>query len=292
MFTSEEPTRFGLGCVGSRGLCGALPPERLADLRNQEGQRLDDVRRSAGFRGELAGVRLPPDYYSAFVELHIEQGPILERENVPIGIVTAIAAPAALRVTMDGEGGHAGAVLMPDRRDALCAAAEIVLAVEAAAKATGSPDTVATTGVCRVHPGAINSIPSRVDLEIDVRDVDWSRGTRRSARSGPRSRTSDRRRCAKARLDLLNADPPATMAGAGRVRGRGGVPEARIVVQADGEPGVSRLALHGPHLRHRDDLHPLPRRREPSAGRVRGSGGDRARRRGAGADAGRTVTAV
>src|SRR5207248_1171802 len=119
----------------------------------------------------LAGVRLPADYYDAFVELHIEQGPILERENLPIGVVTAIAAPAALRVTLDGEGGHAGAVLMPDRRDALCAAAEIVLAVEASGTGTGSPDTVATTGVCRVHPGAINSVPSKVNLEIDVRDV-------------------------------------------------------------------------------------------------------------------------
>src|SRR5438046_5615857 len=77
MFTSEEPTRFGLGCVGSRGLCGALSPERLADLRDGEGRRLDDVRQAAGFHGHLAGVRLPADYYDAFVELHIEQGPIL-----------------------------------------------------------------------------------------------------------------------------------------------------------------------------------------------------------------------
>src|SRR5205814_5807029 len=131
--------------------------------RDKEDQRLDDVRRAAGFRGDLAGVKLPADYFAAFVELHIEQGPILERENVPIGVVTAIAAPAALRVTLDGEGGHAGAVLMPDRKDALCAAAEIVLAVEAAAKGTGSPDTVGTTGICRVHPGAVNSVPSRVN---------------------------------------------------------------------------------------------------------------------------------
>src|SRR2546427_337250 len=171
MFTSEEPTRFGLGCVGSRALCGALSSAALAELRDGDGQRLDDVRQAAGFGGSLDSVRLAAGHYAAFVELHIEQGPILEQSGVPIGAVTAIAAPAALRVKLDGTGGHAGAVLMPERRDALCAAAEIVLAVEAAARATGSADTVATTGVCRVHPGAINSIPSAVTLEIDVRDI-------------------------------------------------------------------------------------------------------------------------
>src|SRR5437016_3836151 len=82
-----------------------------------------------------------------------------------LGVVTAIAAPASLRIWVEGEGGHAGAVLMPQRRDALCAAAEIALAVESAARSTGSIDTVGTTGVCDVFPGAINSIPVRVRLE-------------------------------------------------------------------------------------------------------------------------------
>ena len=175
MFTSEEPTRFGIGCLGSRALCGAAV-ERWPRCRTRKAAAFDEVRREAGCTGDLAEVRLPEGYYSAFVELHIEQGPILERERIPIGMVTAIAAPAALRVTWQGEGGHAGAVLMPGRRDALCAAAEAVLAVEAAAPAGGSADTVATTGVCRVHPGAINSIPDRVTLEIDIRDIDL--GTR------------------------------------------------------------------------------------------------------------------
>src|SRR5947207_8057034 len=91
LFTSEEPTRFGLGCVGSRALSGAISPDKLAGLRDGDRQRLDDVRRAAGFSGPLEGVRLPAGYYSAFVELHIEQGPILEREGLPIGVVTAIA---------------------------------------------------------------------------------------------------------------------------------------------------------------------------------------------------------
>ena len=91
---------------------------------------------------------------------------------MPIGVVTAIAAPATLRVSLRGTGGHAGTVLMPDRRDALCGAAEVILAVEQAARNSGSPDTVATTGVCRVTPGAVNGIPARVTLDIDIRDID------------------------------------------------------------------------------------------------------------------------
>jgi N-carbamoyl-L-amino-acid hydrolase len=146
------------------------------------------------------------------VELHIEQGPILERENIPIGVVTAIAAPAALRVTIDGEGGHAGAVLMPQRRDALCAAAEMILAVESAAKGTGSPDTVGTTGICRVHPGAVNSVPSQVYLEIDARDVRLE--PRDQVVQAIRNAADDvsRRRGVKVVIEMLNADPPAAMA--------------------------------------------------------------------------------
>ncbi|MGL6096729.1 MAG: M20 family metallo-hydrolase [Fimbriiglobus sp.] len=226
MFTSEEPTRFGIGCVGSRAMTGAIMPEKLAELTDSDDGRFDDVRRAAGFAGDLAGVRLPADYYAAFAELHIEQGPLLERENLPtgdsnrpragiatpIGIVTAIAAPASLAVEFTGEGGHAGGVLMPGRRDALCAAAEIVLAVESAANSTGSPDTVGTTGLCRVHPGAINSVPSRVELGIDIRDV--ALAPRDSAVAAVRAAIDRvcRIRGVTAGVRVLNSDPPASMA--------------------------------------------------------------------------------
>jgi ureidoglycolate amidohydrolase len=209
MFTSEEPTRFGLGCVGSRALSGLLTAAALAGLCDREGQTLDEIRQRAGFSGDLADVRLPHGHYRAFVELHIEQGPVLERERFPIGVVEAIAAPAALRVRFEGEGGHAGAVLMTERNDALCAAAEIVLAVEAAATGTGSPDTVGTTGICRVEPGAINSIPSRVSLEIDIRDTDLTcrdRAVDQVRRAIGQVATA---RVVRAQTDLLNADPPA-----------------------------------------------------------------------------------
>ena len=171
MFTAEEPTRFGIGCLGSRLLAGALPREKVAALRDREGNDLEHWRAQGGCRGDLESVRLPQNHYAGFVELHIEQGPILEKENTPIGVVEKIAAPSSLRLELTGVGGHAGAVLMPERHDALLAGAEIALAVENAAKTSGSPDTVATTGVFRIEPGAVNSVPCRAWLEIDLRDT-------------------------------------------------------------------------------------------------------------------------
>src|SRR5580692_1574110 len=175
LFTAEEPTRFGLGCLGSRMLSGGLDSAADIHLKDSEGHTLADLRAAAGFHGSLDQVRLQDGYYAAFVELHIEQGPLLEKEGLPVGIVTSIAAPAALRIAIEGEGGHAGGVLMPDRKDAFCAAAEIVLAVEERARATGSIDTCATVGKCLIYPGAVNSIPSRIEMDADIRDTDEQR---------------------------------------------------------------------------------------------------------------------
>jgi ureidoglycolate amidohydrolase len=172
LFTSEEPTRFGIGCLGSRLMAGVLAPSADTTLNDGHGESLCAVRNAAGFSGDLESVHLAAGHYGGFVELHIEQGPLLERRGIPLGVVTAIAAPASLRIAIEGQGGHAGAVLMPDRHDAFLAAAEIALALETAARGTGSIDSVATTGVCDIHPRAINSIPSRVVLEADIRDID------------------------------------------------------------------------------------------------------------------------
>jgi ureidoglycolate amidohydrolase len=209
LFTSEEPTRFGIGCLGSRLISGTLAPGVASSLRDADGDTLDEVRRRAGFTGSLESVRLAAGTYSAFVELHIEQGPILEREQIPLGLVTNIAAPASFRIAIEGEGGHAGGRLMPGRRDALCAAAEIVLAVERAALATGVIDTVATVGICQVHPGAVNSIPSRVDLAVDLRDTDAARRDQVQREIEAASSEIASRRQVSVHLETINADPPA-----------------------------------------------------------------------------------
>lgn len=212
MFTAEEPTRFGLGCLGSRLLAGALGADELAPLRDAEGRSLEDLRAAAGCAGGLEAVRLAPGHYEAFVELHIEQGPLLERAGIDLGAVEKIAAPAAFRVRLTGEGGHAGAVLMPGRRDAGLAAAEIALAVERAARASGSPDTVGTTGVFRIEPGAINSVPARAMIEIDLRDTNLE--TRDRAEAAIRAAIDEvsARRGVEAALEVINSDPPAICA--------------------------------------------------------------------------------
>jgi len=212
LFTSEEPTRFGIGCLGSRLLSGTLSPQLAAQLTDSNGDSLEIVRHAAGFNGDLASALMLATHYKAFVELHIEQGPILEQQKIPLGIVQKIAAPASAKILVEGSGGHAGALLMPERKDALCAASELILAVESAACATGAPDTVATVGICEVFPGAVNSIPSRVRLSLDVRDTDLARRDAVMQKIAQISEEIASKRGVSIRSDLLNADPPADCA--------------------------------------------------------------------------------
>jgi ureidoglycolate amidohydrolase len=214
MFTSEEPTRFGIGCIGSRLMSGTLDPKRADTLREANepadtARTLAQVRTAAGFSGNLDSVKLPPNHYHAWIELHIEQGPLLECEGILLGIVTNIAAPAGYRFTINGLGGHAGALLMPDRKDALCAAAELILSIEKHALATGAIDTVATVGTCDVHPGAVNSVPSRVILQLDIRDTDPAR--RESVMQAVRRDCEELRQRRRVTIaeELVNADAPA-----------------------------------------------------------------------------------
>jgi len=208
IFTSEEPTRFGIGCLGSRIMGGVLSPEKALRLRDKAGFGLDELRMRAGFSGPLDSVVQAKRRFHQFVELHIEQGPYLEQEGLDVGLVTHIAAPASLRILIEGEGGHAGGKLMPGRNDALAAAAELILALEAAAKSTGAIDTVGTVGVCEVFPGAVNSIPSRVKLETDIRDTDRAR--RDGVLEALRSKCAEvaARRGVDITTELVNADPP------------------------------------------------------------------------------------
>jgi ureidoglycolate amidohydrolase len=212
IFTSEEPTRFGIGCLGSRLLSGTLSPEAAGKLLDNSGATVDDVRKNVGLTGALEDVKLPGGYYKAFVELHIEQGPILEREPKPLGIVEKIAAPASLRLTIEGSGGHAGAVLMQDRHDALCAAAELILAIEHAARSTGVIDSVGTVGICDVFPGAVNSIPAKVKLSIDIRDTDLQRRNGMMQAFNDACNATAAKRQLTIHPELLNADAPAECA--------------------------------------------------------------------------------
>jgi N-carbamoyl-L-amino-acid hydrolase len=208
IFTSEEPTRFGIGCLGSRMMASVLSPKQALALRDKEGRGIDELRTEAGFTGALESVAVPMGRFHQFVELHIEQGPYLEQEGLDVGLVTHIAAPASQRIVIEGEGGHAGGKLMPGRKDALAAAAELILVLEAAAKSTGAIDTVATVGVCDVFPGAVNSIPSRAMITTDIRDIDRGRRDGVLAALATATEEVSTRRGVTITTELINADPP------------------------------------------------------------------------------------
>ncbi|PKI58562.1 hypothetical protein CRG98_021025 [Punica granatum] len=172
-----------------------------------------DAARSAGYAQEendLRSVFLKKGSYAAFVELHIEQGPLLEEEGISVGIVTAIAAPASIKVDFKGGGGHAGAVLMPHRNDAGLAAAELALAVEKHVFDSGSIDTVGTVGILDLHPRAINSIPSKSHLEIDTRDIDEERRNKVIEKIHESAVSIAKKRGVRlAEFNIINQDPPA-----------------------------------------------------------------------------------
>jgi len=172
-FVAEESSRFGSGTLGSKAVVGKLAAESLERLRDGEGRTLAEVLRGCGFSPDrLAEVRRRPGGYHAYLELHLEQGAVLEHAGIPVGLVTGIAAPTRFRVTYTGRADHSGATPMPMRRDALVAAAELVLSVRRIVLAHGSPTSVGTVGVLTVQPGAMNVIPGQAILGIDLRDID------------------------------------------------------------------------------------------------------------------------
>ena len=204
MFSSEEPTRYGLSCLGSRALAGELSASKLASLRDENGTGFFESADAAGVVGfvaaaseekkkksalsrakrTLSSVKLSKKTsVSAFLELHIEQAATLQEKGASLGVITAIAAPAALDVAFRGSGGHAGALPMRLRSDTGLAAAAFALDVEkialrASLEEGGRDDSVATVGVMALKPGAVNSVPREASLTVDVRDVSGPRRDR------------------------------------------------------------------------------------------------------------------
>ncbi|SHI92473.1 N-carbamoyl-L-amino-acid hydrolase [Malonomonas rubra DSM 5091] len=170
-FSAEESSRFSVATLGSKAMAGKLAPESLQSLVDKEGCTLQQALHQCGYSGEPAAARIAPGQLHAFLELHIEQGPVLEAGNVDVGIVTAIAAATRFRVTIEGRADHSGNTPMGMRKDALAAASEIVLGVEQICGKEAGERTVGTVGYQHISPGAMNVVPGRVELGIDIRDV-------------------------------------------------------------------------------------------------------------------------
>lgn len=170
-FTDEEGARFSFGMIGSRALAGRLTPEDLTEHEEAGGVSIAEAMRAYGLDPERIGeAARPAGSVKAYVELHIEQGRVLENEDLPAGVVTGIAGPVWLRFSIEGETGHAGATPMSLRRDSLAASAEIMGLIEAEASGTGT--SVGTVGQLSLEPGGINIIPGRVEFSLDLRDID------------------------------------------------------------------------------------------------------------------------
>jgi allantoate deiminase len=174
VFAGEEP-RFGSGCIGSRVLTGQLSRQDLDTMKDSAGISIAEAMRGVGLSpDQIAEARLDGSRVKAFVELHIEQGSVLERLGVPIGVVTHIAAPHDMVVTIRGAAAHAGATPMNARRDALAGAVEAAVELERLGRESPSGTTVATVGAISASPGAINVIPGEAELKVDIRDRDLS----------------------------------------------------------------------------------------------------------------------
>jgi allantoate deiminase len=175
-FAGEEGARFGQACLGSKAIAGLLSNEDAENLRDLDGISLADAMRAIGFDPARIGEAVWHSAdWSAFVELHIEQGRVLETEGIGIGIVDVISGSTRIRMDLVGRPSHTGGTPMDVRADALAAAAEIVLLAERVATDAQHRGTRATVGQLTVKPNAVTTIPGHVRLTVDVRDVDSDR---------------------------------------------------------------------------------------------------------------------
>lgn len=167
-WADEEGARFGIGLFGSAAAFGKLPPG-AGDRKDRAGVSIADALKALGVpdAGALAKAQLNPKTIRAYLELHIEQGPRLEKAGVALGVVSDIVGIYHGRVTVKGRQDHAGATVMTARKDALVAASELIVAIERIA--LGVPDSVATVGEISARPGAKNVVPGECTFSLDVR---------------------------------------------------------------------------------------------------------------------------
>lgn len=169
-FACEESARFGVSTIGSKAMAGVLKKERIAELKDREGTSISAAFSECGLDfTDIDKSARKKDEFKVFLEMHIEQGPILEKEGYQIGIATGIAAPIRFTVKIQGQASHSGTTPMNYRKDALLGAAELALELERAAKIEVPFGTVATVGECVVKPGAMNVVPGFAEMKVDIR---------------------------------------------------------------------------------------------------------------------------
>ena len=174
-FIGEESSRFGFSTLGSSLVAGEVHPKDLTNAVDAQGTKLADVLSSLGISPRnLSRLARDPKSMKAYLELHIEQGPILEAKAKRIGLVTSIAAPSRFKVIFAGRADHSGTTPMEMRKDALVAAAQLIEYVEKICRKFSSMEkgrVVGTVGAMKIEPGVINAVPGRAELSIDIRST-------------------------------------------------------------------------------------------------------------------------
>ncbi|MGQ7279724.1 Zn-dependent hydrolase [Brevibacillus thermoruber] len=205
-FTDEEGARFSYGMIGSRAIAGLLKREEL-EQRDKDGVSIAEAMRASGLDPDAVGrAARPKGSVKAYVELHIEQGKVLESRGLSVGVVSGVAGPLWLKFVLEGEAGHAGATPMALRRDPLAAAAEIMLVIEREARKAGT--AVGTVGQVTVSPGGVNIIPGRVEFSLDLRDVDKAVRDRVEQEIVRQAEAICRERGVRLGVELLQRIPP------------------------------------------------------------------------------------
>jgi N-carbamoyl-L-amino-acid hydrolase len=173
VFVSEESSRFGYSCIGSKSMAGMADVQQWRKTKDANGVTMDEAFKQMDLDIKTIGrASRAKEKIKAYIELHIEQGRILEQEELGIGVVEAIAAPTRLKITVEGMAAHSGGTPMDERRDALVSAAKIILAIQEIGLEQAEYGTVTTVGKINVLPGAINVIPGLAEMWVDVRGVD------------------------------------------------------------------------------------------------------------------------
>ena len=174
-FSDEEGCRFNKGLFGVRGILGKLEEGELERTDKNGITRREALIQFGCDPTKLKESEYPNGSISAFLEMHIEQGPILEAKDAPVGIVTGISGPLWLTVELEGFAGHAGSVPMPMRKDALVGAAKVIVALNELASQDVNAPTVGTVGSMTIFPDSRNIIPEKVSFTVDLRDIDIDR---------------------------------------------------------------------------------------------------------------------
>lgn len=208
VFCSEEPNPFGISTFGSRGMAGKLDRSQLESLTDEYGK---DFRSALEFLGgsldRLQEARVDPDSIAYLVELHIEQMPYLERQRRDIGVVAGVTGIYREHLHLQGEASHCGTTPMNARRDALCAASQLVLAIEAAA-AKEDGKAVATVGRMSVFPNSMNITPAQVEMDVEIRSYFSESIERIKEDIVETCRTIDKERSVKIQRSVLYQTPP------------------------------------------------------------------------------------